>query len=215
MYCIVNKYNVTLYICHLWINNSRDCRFCKSRRWYVPSKGGPRWRRVPRLLWQLLLQERGWPKISTTINSNVVTFRPRYLMNGSVLKSLWPCCSWLEYIEIVVLFKKSWTVIGRQYFSIAQITWSVENVENIQWDQNVIVSSQMTLQQQRVLSRATALDGQRTVTIANLAMPRIPYQWTKLILGSLTSWETLRFIGLFLCRDIKAGKVTSSKAKLI
>ena len=106
IYRIVNKYNVTLYICHLRIDFSRDCRFCKSRRWHVPSKGGPRWRRVPRLLWQLLLQERGWPKISTTINSNVVTFRPRYLMNGSVLKSLWPCCSWLEYIEIVVLFKK-------------------------------------------------------------------------------------------------------------
>ena len=104
MYCILNKYNVTLCICHRWINNSRNCRFCKSWRRYISSKGGPRWQRVPRLLWQLLLQERGWPKTSTIINSNVVTFRPWYVMNGCVLKSLWPCWRWLECIEAVVLF---------------------------------------------------------------------------------------------------------------
>ena len=104
-YYIVKKYNVTLYMCHLWTNNSRNCRFCKSWRRYISSKGRPRWRRVPRLLWQLLLQERGWPKTSTIMNSNVVTFRPWYVMNGCVLKSLWPCWRWFECIEAVVLFR--------------------------------------------------------------------------------------------------------------
>ena len=75
-----SKFSLTLYDIYCFANvffllKTSNFRVCKSWRRHLPSQGRPHWWWVSRLLWQLLLQKRGWP-----IKLNTWCLKPRNLI---------------------------------------------------------------------------------------------------------------------------------------